>query len=100
MTTADEVTEVRARLERMVDVAESANAVEGLWARPDGSTKLKWAPIHAFVAAASPDLLLRVARKDLSVLDRHAVGNWNDCLYECGGWPCPEVTAVLRAWLP
>ena len=97
-----ELAEVRARLEQMVEIAEAVKpGVVLAWSTEqdlvDDNVPRDEA---AFVAAASPDLLLRVAREALDVLNRHAYGNWNDCVYECGSWPCPEVTSVLRAWQP
>ena len=101
MTPAEELAVVRARLERMVTLARSAtpgpwydNSVGDLCHLNRGDAD--------FVIAASPDLLLRLAREALGVLDRHRQHQIN-----CGNvvfWPivrfCPEVKAILRAWQP
>lgn len=128
MTPAEDLAVVRARLEHMVTLAEKATP--GPWkALADGTHDgdIYWVRMGnthlrndvlvrdstatyaqgtehdaAFIAAASPDLLVRVARKDLGVLDRHAQSEWGLC-HGCGSSvddPCPEVAAVLQAWLP
>ena len=101
MTSAEELAAVRARLERMIAMAEASKSLwhEGCWynryelemdvgqhARADA----------AFIAAASPDLLLRLAREALGVLDLHPD---IECQAHCA-YPCPEVASVLRAWQP
>ena len=125
MTPAEELAVVRARLEHMVALAEAATP--GPWkaladATHDGDIYwVRMGDTHlrndvlvrdpnaiyaqgtehdaAFIAAASPNLLLRVAREALSVLDRHRPGTvgWCTAPREVD---CPEVEAVLRAWQP
>ena len=101
MTPAEELVVVRARLEHMVELALLDQAYRA-------RTGVTWESDYVhdkaddedrFIAAATPDLLLRVARKDLDVLDRHAQSEWGPC-HGCGSDPCPEVDAVLRAWKP
>ena len=103
MTAAEELAVVRARLERMVELALLDQAYrarlgatwESDYVQDDSDDE------ERFIAAASPDLLLRVAREALDVLDRHGVesqGYCNEC--DFARWPCAEVAAVLRAWQP
>ena len=100
MTPAEDLAVVRARLERMVTLAEEVRATNLLpWitaaehVEDGGGTR-----DGAFIAAASPDLLLRVAREALGVLNQH-----QEMCQRCGAhspWSCPVVAAVLRAWQP
>ena len=47
----------------------------------------------------SPDVALRMAAWARDVLERHVLGT--DGCWECfDGWPCRDVRAVLRAWVP
>ena len=101
-----ELAEVRARLERMVALAEDAQPDE--WCGPD--RERPWADRiditghpedgpdagALFIAAASPDLLFRLAREALVILDLHLD---IECQAHCA-YPCPEVASVLRAWQP
>ena len=100
MTAAEELAVVRARLERMVELALLDQAYrarlgatwESDYVQDDSDDE------ERFIAAASPDLLLRVAREALGVLDRHVKMKGGHCRF-CGYSPaCPEVDAVLRAW--
>ena len=61
----------------------------------------------AYIAAVSPDLLLRLVAHAKDALGRHRVeGVHGDYCSACeqpfGGcpFPCPEVAAVIKAWLP
>ena len=114
MTPEEQVTEVRARLEQMAQVADASAetwiSAPFWWTLPDLTRRLSDENEDAaYIAAASPDLLLRVARKDLEILNDHApepAGRVMACKGEHGNyshsneWPCPEVEAVLRAWQP
>ena len=103
MTPVEELAEVRARLGRMVDLAEAIPCHE-MWTPLWTSYNRRDAvPDFTFIAAANPNLLLRVAKAALGVLDRHFVME-REHLHS-GVWcsvddPCPEVAAVLRAWSP
>ena len=58
---------------------------------------------NRYLAAASPDLLLRLATEALAVLDRHGVYHDGERIRSClcgERLPCPEVQAVIRAWTP
>ena len=52
-------------------------------------------------AVISPDLMIRVCREALAVLDRHQQSEWDLCEW-CGadGPTCSEVESVVRAWAP
>ena len=55
-----------------------------------------------FIAAVSPDLMMRLVAHAEGVLDRHQHRRRNGEDW-CGAhshWPCPEITAVIQAWLP
>lgn len=104
VTRAEDLAVVRTRLEGMVALAEAIPCHEmwsPLWISYNRRNAV---PDFTFIAAASPDLLLRVAREALDVLDRHSArGPWP--YSTCRGcssilfWPdCPEVASVLRAW--
>ena len=112
MTPAEDLAEVRALLERMVALAKASKTS---WCLTDGWHSQEWLDDMirgeqddtAFIAAASPDLLLRVAREALGVLDRHFPASAPAYCGECESedsqpvdWPCPEVESVLRAWQP
>ena len=105
MTTADEVAEVYARLEKMIEMAEAAtqpplkvqyaeSLSEWSFIRDANGKDIVRADVYDinFIATASPDLLLRLAREALSSIERH-----KGCV---GVRSCPEVEAVLRAWQP
>ena len=102
MTPAEDLAVVRARLGRMVEVATSDWAEPRYWAMSDADSaesRSARAYNHA-LSLFPPDLLLRVAREALGVLDRHHA---KEAL--CKAWcsaddPCLEVAAVLRAWQP
>ena len=99
MTPAEELAEVRARLERMVALAEAADDDGFWWHHNDTFLDEFDADDSAFIAACRPNLLQRVAREALGVLNRHYSVGWGECSEGCP-WPCPEVTAVLQAWQP
>ena len=100
MTPVEDLAVVRARLERMVALAEAIPCHEmwtPLWISYNRRDAV---PDFTFIAAASPDLLLLVAREALGVLKRHRNNGWT-CCTTCGlVWPCADVAAVLRAWQP
>ena len=117
MTSVDALAEVRARLERMIELA--AAATPGPWTiEQDGD--LDWSLVGtandgrlltcgygtdaeadtAYIAAASPDLLLRVAQEAIYILNRHGPNDMGECGW-CGfAWPCVDVAGALKAWLP
>ena len=100
MTPVDELAEVRARLESMVELAEAATTgswyVPGDWCLSEAGSDAD----AAYMAAASPDLLLRVAQEAIYVLNRHEPNFMGDCMW-CGfAWPCVDVAGVLKAWQP
>ena len=109
MTDTTEVAEVRARLEAMVALADTVAQYLPQWSRVaercGDETDLD---IGAFIAAATPDLLLRVAQQAFHILDRHSPYSGDpDVCSGCASennqpvrWPCPEVASILRAWLP
>ena len=91
MTPAEELAEVRAELGRMIFRARHYIACG------DGDQGVPM----------SCNLLLRVAREALGVLDRHFPASAPAYCGECESedsqpvdWPCPEVKSVLRAWQP
>ena len=99
MTPAEDLAVVRARLERMVELAlldQAYRARIGVTWESD-YVHAKADDEERFIAAASPDLLLRVAREALGVLDRHRPGTVGWCTTP-REVDCPEVAAVLRAW--
>ena len=103
MTHVEELAVVRARLERMLTLCQAAS---GSWFTEQDLGE-DCVPVieAAFIAAASPDLLLRVAREALGTLDRHAMRENGMCdvcwtWTVTDAWPCPEVASVLRAWQP
>ena len=108
MTPAEELAVVRAGLERMVALSEASSRSwqesdnsSGWWS-PDGlddGSLMGETEDRAFIAAASPDRLLRLAREALGVLDRHRPGTVGWCTTPLEV-DCPEVESVLRAWQP
>ena len=109
MTPAEELAVVRAELEHVIFLA--GTATPGPWTQKNSAdivtgSDTRWKVSvawgvradAAFIAAASPDLLLRVAREALGVLNQH-----QEMCQRCGAhspWSCPVVAAVLRAWQP
>ena len=142
MTPTEELAKLRAKLEWMVRLAEAATPGPWLddWRGPGDwgpesysvrtevqtvetdtvAVTSRWARgayDAAFIAAAGPELMLRIAREALFSLDRHReqnLGMGNTACLRC--WspidlniayfkaspdaPCPEVAAILWAWLP
>ena len=100
---ADRVALARAALEQMVSLAE---APKNWWMKGHWYTAritLDDPADGAFMAAASPDLLFRLATEALAVLDRHGVYHDGERIRSClcgERLPCPEVQAVIRAWTP
>lgn len=106
VTPTEELAAVRIELKRMVELAEAAqNEVVLAWCTEqdlvDDEVPMAEA---AFVAAASPERLARLAREGLDVLSRHPDNGNGKGHFICTlcDWtfPCPEVAAVLRAWQP
>ena len=103
--TLEQISQVRVRLRNMQTLNDATTP--GPWAVGDRWRASAWVDA-AFIAACSPDLLLRVVAHAEDILDRHTPyitsPNW------CSGcesgvdltwdWPCPEVASVLRAWTP
>ena len=110
VTSTQKLAAVRIQLKRMVELAEAAqNEVTLAWCTEQDLVDDKVPMAEAaYVAAASPDLLARLAREGLDVLSRHPkMDNYPGGCAGCESfpllppsWPCPEVSAVLRAWTP
>ena len=103
VTPAEQVERVRACLANMGAQADTVARRLPQWGavaeRCGDETDLD---IGAFIAAASPDLLLRLTDYAEGVLDRHRhrIRNGENWCGAHSHWPCPEITAVINAWLP
>ena len=95
MTPAEELAVVRARLERMVTLVEALRTAQAGYSERGIDSEYA-----AFIAAASPDLLVRLAREALYVLNWHRNTASNACLWCDLAWPCVDAAGVLRAWQP
>ena len=107
MTLTEDLAVVRARLMQVIFLAGAATP--GPWTQKNSAdivtgsdtrwkVSVAWGVTAdaAFIAAASPDLLLRLAREALGVLDLHPKPLNQRCMHCIALWPCPEVAAVLR----
>ena len=97
------VEDVRARLERMIELVKALRYAEAGYSERGIDSEYV-----AFIEAANPDRLLRVAQQALHTLNRHSpYASDPDVCSECESedsqpvrWPCVEVASVLRAWQP
>ena len=103
MTPVEQVEQVRVRLERMAALADTAAQHLPQWGavaeRCGDETDLD---AGAYIAAVNPALLLRLTDYAEGVLDRHRhrIRNGENWCGSHSHWPCPEITAVIKAWLP
>ena len=91
--------------ERLAQMRALCNAVEAQSEQyPTGPLVERLASVWSmlpteacYIAAACPDLMLRLVTEAEGVLNRHFVdvGELCACAYR---WPCPDARAVLRAW--
>ena len=114
--TANDVEAARACITDTLAKAEAAT--KGAWKATRPRSLSEWAYVYtqpaielaratpddaAFIAAVSPDRMIRVCREALAVLDRHRAapsGICRDHGSDWHVWPCHEVEAVVRAWAP
>ena len=101
VTPAEQVERVLAALADMRAKCEAASEWEW-YGDGDGDLKLLDPYDAAFVIAASPAVLLRLTDYAEGVLDRHRhrIRNGENWCGAHSHWPCPEITAVIQAWLP
>ena len=103
--TPEQIRQVRARLAGMQALCEATNLLQSLnsfwyqmgdWCLSEAGSDQD----AAFIAAASPALMLRLIAHAEHVLDRHHCppDAWCEVCREV--WPCPEVAAVIKAWTP
>ena len=114
-TTSEQIPQVRARLADMRALCKATNLPGNLQSRNSSWYQVgDWCLSEAgsdedaaFIAAASPALLLRLVAHAENVLDRHVpMDRSPECCAECQSeipiyppaWPCPEVEAVIKAW--
>ena len=104
-----ELAEVRARLEYVIFLAGAATS--GPWTQKNSAdivtgsdarwkVNVAWGVTAdaAFIAAASPDLLLRLANRDLAVMNMH--GDVGGICQTCQVvYPCADVGALVKVWI-